>query len=294
MGGRRWTDEEIEFLKENYAKLGTKGCAEKLGRSRQAIWVKAGRLELCIPPELRRDLLYHCQLGKLVSESTRNKLSKASKGRIPPNRIPRERLLQGLLNLAYILDRSPKSTEVHELLDITEDPFRREFGSWKQALAAAGLPPAPRIDGRYPAVPPQITVCKICGKEIVVPAWKPKHHFCSRICSYKWHSSNLVGSNNPNWRGGKLSKPQYGSTWSRQRRHARKRDNYTCQCCGITEHELGRQLDVHHIRSVRKFADPTEANDLANLVSLCRLCHRKIESKELRLNCETNSKSPES
>nr|WP_290665128.1 DEAD/DEAH box helicase [Ardenticatena sp.] len=79
----------------------------------------------------------------------------------------------------------------------------------------------------------------------------------------------------------------YGPNWETQRRKARERDGFRCQVCGISERELGRELDVHHKRPFREFGyDPTdparanrylEANALENLISLCPACHRRVE-----------------
>lgn len=87
------------------------------------------------------------------------------------------------------------------------------------------------------------------------------------------------GSRNPWWNGGKVY--YYGPNWQRQRSKARKRDNYTCQECGITEIELGQQLAVHHIVKFREFGIKRykEANALTNLVCLCRTCHPIIENQ---------------
>jgi hypothetical protein len=68
--------------------------------------------------------------------------------------------------------------------------------------------------------------------------------------------------------------------------YQRRRDHYTCQGCGKTEVELGRVLDVHHIRPFREFGYIRHqndryllANDLSNLVSLCVSCHKTMEWK---------------
>lgn len=74
-------------------------------------------------------------------------------------------------------------------------------------------------------------------------------------------------SNDPN---------DYGSNWAAQRRAARARDGYRCQMCGIPER--GREHDVHHKIPFRTFASYEPANQLSNLITLCRSCHRRAET----------------
>lgn len=123
--------------------------------------------------------------------------------------------------------------------------------------------------------------CEFCETTFkVTPAFSDQI-FCSMNCKGKWQSENLTGKNNPSWKGGYLR--YYGPNWYIQRRKARKRDNYACRSCGITEEELGRQLDVHHIVPFREFglARYVEANQLLNLVSYCTACHGRKEPAEV-------------
>lgn len=85
----------------------------------------------------------------------------------------------------------------------------------------------------------------------------------------------LVRENHPRWKGG--YEPYYGSDWPKQKRRARKRDNYTCRICDRKAD--GRALDVHHIVSFRKFGQDRykEANQLSNLITLCFSCHVNAE-----------------
>jgi 5-methylcytosine-specific restriction endonuclease McrA len=77
------------------------------------------------------------------------------------------------------------------------------------------------------------------------------------------------------WKGG--SDHYRGPNWQQQRREARKRDNYTCQRCGITEAVLGQDLDAHHIVPFSQFSDYREANRLSNLACYCKTCHAIVE-----------------
>lgn len=119
--------------------------------------------------------------------------------------------------------------------------------------------------------------CEQCGKKMLRPQWwkKNKRTFCDRSCFAKWKSENWAGSDNPVWRGGHLD--YYGPNWTRQARRARQRDNHSCQRCGITETQLGKALDVHHIRRFADFTLYSEANRLDNLVCYCHSCHMYVE-----------------
>lgn len=130
--------------------------------------------------------------------------------------------------------------------------------------------------------------CEVCGKPFyVIPSEIKRARFCSKQCLGKMKSGPngiyfacaRYGSDNPQWRGGR-DKNYYGPNWHQQRRSARKRDNDTCQKCGKTERDNGRKLDVHHIQDFREFGIERyqEANQLSNLISLCRCCHSHITS----------------
>jgi DEAD/DEAH box helicase domain-containing protein len=81
----------------------------------------------------------------------------------------------------------------------------------------------------------------------------------------------------------------YGPNWPQQRNAARARDGYCCTVCGSPE-AAGRQHDVHHKRPFRAFGYRAganeahlEANQLDNLITVCRACHQRIErSQRLR------------
>jgi len=61
---------------------------------------------------------------------------------------------------------------------------------------------------------------------------------------------------------------KYGTEFTKElKEQVRKRDNYKCQICGVTQNEIPRKLSVHHI-------DYDKLNcTLNNLVSLCQSCH---------------------
>ncbi len=68
----------------------------------------------------------------------------------------------------------------------------------------------------------------------------------------------------------------YGPDWAALRNRVRARDHYRCQMCGALEH--GREHDVHHKIPFRTFSSYEQANQLSNLITLCRTCHRRAET----------------
>ena len=113
-----------------------------------------------------------------------------------------------------------------------------------------------------------VLVCVGCGVSYTRPpsqATGNKGKFCTRAC----RDENRVRESHPQY----LGRPTdvRGPNWQATRRAARKRDNRTCQHCGA----LG--TDVHHIKPFRLFHNHRDANNLANLVTLCRPCHRRAD-----------------
>ncbi len=123
--------------------------------------------------------------------------------------------------------------------------------------------------------------CEICGNKISFEAIKctscakignqlakGHHHTKETKAIIRKHSS---GKNNPNWRGG-LTKNKYSPEFNKElREEIRKRDNYTCQNCDMTEEEhiivIGNILSVHHIDYNKKNSEKR------NLITVCLQCN---------------------
>jgi len=110
--------------------------------------------------------------------------------------------------------------------------------------------------------------CAGCGQPFRVIPSRLHRLYCSNACYVETALRNPESAGNPR-----------GPNWKRQARAARKRDGYTCQRCGITQAEAGSVLPVHHIMPFCEFglARYEEANQLTNLITLCRSCHRYVE-----------------
>lgn len=73
-------------------------------------------------------------------------------------------------------------------------------------------------------------------------------------------------------------KNEYGPDWAEIRSSVRKRDEHRCQVCGIPE-TAGGQHHVHHKIPFKIFSSIEKANELSNLVTLCKNCHSLVESQ---------------
>lgn len=122
------------------------------------------------------------------------------------------------------------------------------------------------------------TTCEQCGAPYRTTPKQTRGRFCSRRCFGLWMADGgaPTGEDSPNWRGG--YDPYYGPSWRPARRAARLRDG-VCQECGLTPAQNGRALDVHHLIAFRTFGRErhAEANVLSNLVTLCPVCHLRLE-----------------
>lgn len=123
--------------------------------------------------------------------------------------------------------------------------------------------------------------CDACGKEyeVTIHAYtKRDRRYCSEECRHEGQRKN-----HPDRRI-----LAYSILWRTIAREVRERDNHTCQQCG--KYQVSPALDVHHIVPAKDF--PLEnihiANDPENLITLCRSCHRKVESDPSLLNHENS------
>ena len=122
-----------------------------------------------------------------------------------------------------------------------------------------------------------IMVCEWCSREYeTIPFDLGKRRFCSGQCHSSWFlewvSTVRVKEAHPNWKGGATS--YRAPNWPIQSELARRRDNYKCQRC-----QSDSELNVHHIKAFRLFGIERylEANDLGNLITLCKSCHSIVE-----------------
>lgn len=122
--------------------------------------------------------------------------------------------------------------------------------------------------------------CSECGKDFQRARSgvdvNSKHYFCSKVCQAKNLDYILRGEDHHYYVNGETCSKR-GLGWGATRRQIRGRDGYLCQICGTTEEELGKALDVHHVKPYRLFDDYKEANKPDNLIALCPSCHHREE-----------------
>jgi len=130
--------------------------------------------------------------------------------------------------------------------------------------------------------------CTECGETLIrkrceINKNKNGRFFCDQICAGIWKCKNLTGDKVYNYRGGYEKWENYGPSWPWARKQALERDNHTCQNCGKTKQDLGKEPDVHHKIPFRFFGleRHEKANRLSNLVCYCPKCHKDIEERDL-------------
>ena len=122
--------------------------------------------------------------------------------------------------------------------------------------------------------------CHYCGAEITrCPSnFQGERAFCPDGCRAAWLRSRDP-EDHPRWADDPHGVSSYGVSWRRQRRKALERDGGECVICGADD-----LVDVHHIRPFRTYGieNHEQANQLDNLVCLCRSHHRRWEGIPLR------------
>lgn len=190
----------------------------------------------------------------------------------------------------------------------------RLFGSWNQALDAAGLSPQPDEYTEEECIEALQYVANKIGRSPTkreyrdhkrpadpVP-WVMKNSFES------WNEMKELADLYTYDDGTHIEYP-YGSNWDGIAKQIRERDDHECRNCGLSSEEhiriYSRDLDVHHLYKIMLFVeklpdniieemrsgDPLsesnrmdvqsvlkKANDPTNLVTLCKECHSQIEN----------------
>lgn len=209
-------------------------------------------------------------------------------------------LVRSLRRVACEQGAAPTVKEAETLDGCSPRAARRLFGTWNDALRAAGL--TPRLRSRVPTEELLAEIESLAEKLGRPPRWADnRREGRFSVTTYQKRFGSWVktlqaagydpkyASQEREWHGptGDIE-ARYGGNWPRQRRRALERDDYRCQDerCSMTEAEhidqYGYGLDVHHRKPLRTFhegdeVDHERANRLDNLVTLCRPHHAEWE-----------------
>lgn len=105
--------------------------------------------------------------------------------------------------------------------------------------------------------------CIQCGKDF--KHVRKNTRFCSLECYYKYQKEK-------------------SNSFETNRIKALKRDNYTCQICGLKNKK--KSLHVHHKEKARykKGHSPSSESDnsVENLITVCPKCHHQFHKREIK------------
>ena len=115
--------------------------------------------------------------------------------------------------------------------------------------------------------------CPNCGKIIERCPWELKEgrKFCSCQCRSRYNAT--PGEKHWNWQGGhskEIERQRKSFLYKEWRLSVYKRDNYSCQVCGLR----GKELNAHHVKPVARY--PESIYDVSNGQTLCIEHHKEI------------------
>lgn len=199
--------------------------------------------------------------NKYMKGKPNPKASLALSGRRSPKRIPKENLIKDICRVATKIGHTPSSVDYREHGNYDHSTIYTSFNNWKDAIEQSGLD--------YAQMERHISEIRSLATK---KTWKDNDAYRESHCQ----------GNHWRWAGG--CQTWRGPNWNNQSERARERDNYCCQSCGVTQSELGKKLDVHHIQPFREFGfvpyknkNYIQANQIDNLITLCPSCHQKTE-----------------
>lgn len=220
-----------------------------------------------------------------------------------------ELLIDEIQRLYHELDRIPTARDMLREGCTTDTTVSSHFGSWNEALEAAGLEANPCFsdDDFVDYAQERGVIKRISDEELIneihrlsemfqgtptLSDVREHGNFAQRTYELRfgsWNEAVIEAGYEPNLVfDGETSNNYYGPNWTEYREPVLDRDDHQCRCCGATaENEYYDTLPVHHITPARKYGaddpdvetDYEEMNDPSNLITLCSSCHRTFEGK---------------
>jgi len=209
-----------------------------------------------------------------------------------PRNVSEEDLLSELRGLAQELGHVPRRDEMRDQGKWGGEIYQERFGSWNEALAAAGFEPNARW-----RIPREELIAELQAlrKELGHPptTTEMNEHGRFSIDPYQrefgaWRTALQAAGPDflENYRQTNTETIPFGSNWPQIREEIIARDNESCLRCGMNRErhrkQFGRDLPVHHRIPRRRFYnDPDQTvedgNIPSNLLTLCIPCHRRLE-----------------
>ena len=118
---------------------------------------------------------------------------------------------------------------------------------------------------------------------LVFPHLIERKKLCSKKCFGDWTRERQLGKKSHLWKGGITPRNKVlrcGAKWKKWRKAVFKRDNYTCQECGVRG---GIELNPDHIKPFAYF--PELRFNINNGRTLCRECHQKTPTWGRKVKC---------
>ncbi|MBX0296841.1 homing endonuclease associated repeat-containing protein [Haloarcula nitratireducens] len=231
---------------------------------------------------------------------------------VKQHRVSKDALIDEIRRLATEDGTPPTAADMRSEGEFTVTIAQNRFGSWNEALEAAGYDPNPRHRISDAELLEEIhRLADELGKIPTAQEMKDHGEFSHRPYFTRWEGWQAAiraagyepvgrpdGPNHHNWKEQPVHKwREYGDNWDEQRQKALERDDYTCQTpgCEWTQEAhletFTRGLHVHHIRPLSAFGDDEsevdfeQANRLDNLVTVCAEHHHLWEqASPLRLD----------
>lgn len=116
------------------------------------------------------------------------------------NRIPDDELIDAIHELASAVGGTPTREQMNKQGRYAEKPYRRGFGSWSEALLAAGFD-YDELNRPGSHIAKTVTIsCTTCGSEetrLQSDIEDARNVFCSQECLHTWRSEEFTGEGHP-------------------------------------------------------------------------------------------------
>lgn len=201
----------------------------------------------------------YSEYGEFSVSAVRKRFGKFTEGRaaagIPnpdmrggQNRIDRKDLLEAIHELADSLGREPTSQDMREEGRYGTKAYRREFGSWTEAILEAGYSPyrpASHIADR-------VTVeCANCGRvenRLESQIADQRAVFCSQKCLFEYRSEHRSGENHPLYKRVEVQCSSCGETLQRRPSIVEDREDFYCNRTCYSNWCSDSRTGEHHPR----------------------------------------------